>query len=97
VAAVVRYARGDGRHEAPDSVIDAYLLKAFPGRTLEELDGLDWGRWQRALEAQMHLDVERLRTQVTDGSIKGSDLPDGVADMILKHDALVEDEDDGDA
>jgi hypothetical protein len=72
------------------------LLKAFPGRMLEELDGMDWGRWQRAAEAQMRLDVETLRARTFEGNGKFSDLPEGVMRMIQEHDALVED-DDGDA
>lgn len=31
--------------------MDAWLLRKFPGRTLEELDGMDWGRFNRAMEA----------------------------------------------
>jgi hypothetical protein len=71
------------------------LLKAFPGRTLDELEGMDWGRWQRAQEAQMRLDVEKLRRDLLDGTRKGKDLPEGVLQMIKQHDALVGDDDDG--
>jgi hypothetical protein len=73
------------------------LLRTFPGRTLEELDEMDWGRWQRAVEAQMHLDVERVRERILAKEIKASQVPRAVADMILEHDDLVGDyEDDGD-
>lgn len=89
------YARGV-RRDPPDAALDAMLLKAFPGRMLEELDGMDWGRWQRAAEAQMRLDVETLRARTFEGNGKFSDLPEGVMRMIQEHDALVED-DDGDA
>lgn len=95
MASVVAYARDDRRLNPPPEVVDAQLLKAFPGRTLDELDGMDWGRWQRATEAQMHLDVERVRAQMLDGSTKAADLPDGVAALIREHDALVGDDDDG--
>lgn len=30
--------------------IDAWLLTAFPGRTLDELDRMDFPRWMRARE-----------------------------------------------
>lgn len=95
MAAVVLYARGGLRHELPDAVIDALLLKRFPGRTLEELDGLDWGRHQRAVEAQMRLDIEELRAQSLKGKASAKDLPESVWEMIREHDALVEGNDDG--
>jgi len=68
------------------------LLKRFPGRTLEELDGLDWGRHQRAFEAQTRLDVEDLRARSLDGKTSAKDLPESVWDMVREHDALVEDD-----
>lgn len=95
MAALVGYARDGRRLDPPPEAIDAHLLKAFPGRTLEELDGLDWGRWQRALEAQMHLDVEQLRRRFHNAEIKSADIPPDVWALILEHDALVGDEDDG--
>lgn len=36
-------------------------MRLFPGRTLEELDGLDWVRLQRAVEAQNIEQIEQLR------------------------------------
>jgi hypothetical protein len=36
-------------------------MRLFPGRTLEELDGLDWVRLQRAVEAQNIEQTEQLR------------------------------------
>ena len=46
------YARGsEGHARPPDALIDAWLLQRFPGRTLDELDTMDWGRYSRALEA----------------------------------------------
>lgn len=44
------YSRGSASRP-PDALLDAWLLGRFPGRTLEELDGMDWGRFSRALEA----------------------------------------------
>lgn len=37
------------------------LLENFPGRTLEELDDIDWGRFMRAKEAQSIRNTEELR------------------------------------
>jgi hypothetical protein len=68
------------------------MLKRFPGRTLEELDGLDWGRHQRAFEAQNRLDVEEMRARSLNGKTSAKDLPDVVWEMIREHDALVEEE-----
>lgn len=70
------------------------LLKAFPGKTLEELDGMDWGRWQRAREAQWRLDIEGLRAKGRAGDADLKSLPAEVWDVIREHDALVGDEDD---
>lgn len=95
MAALVSYTRGERRLDPPDAVIDALLLKAFPGRTLDELDDMDWGRWQRAQAAQMHMDIEHLRRKLLDGDMKSDDLPDGVSALIVEHDALLEDDDDG--
>lgn len=41
----------EGHRRPPDELIDAWLLTRFPGRTLEELDAMDWARYSRALEA----------------------------------------------
>jgi hypothetical protein len=71
------------------------LLKAFPGRTLEELDGIDWGRWQRATEAQLHTDVEQLRARYLDANGNVGDAPPDLLRMIAEHDALLGDDDDG--
>lgn len=93
MAALAGEARGSRRHATPDAVTDALLLRAFPGRTLEELDAMDWGRWRRAVEAQTRLDVEALRVRYLAGDLKAGDMPAGVWAMIQEHDALVGDED----
>lgn len=74
------------------------LLKAFPGKTLEELDGMDWGRWQRAREAQWRLDIEGLRAKSFAGNADMKSLPQEVLDVWREHDALIGEEgDDGSA
>ena len=35
----------------PDAAIDAWLLEQFPGKTLEELDAINWPRLMRARAA----------------------------------------------
>ncbi|MCB0025623.1 MAG: hypothetical protein KDD91_21465 [Caldilinea sp.] len=44
----------------PDAYWDAWLLRQFPGRTLEELDGIDWTRLARALHVREIERVEEL-------------------------------------
>lgn len=41
--------------------MDAWLLQLFPGRTLEELDQMDYARLQRAVEARNIEHAEELR------------------------------------
>lgn len=49
------------RHNA--EFLDWWLLQKFPGRTLEELDGMDWLRLQRALEVDDVVRVEERHRQ----------------------------------
>jgi len=42
-------------------LFDAWLLKKFPGKTLEELDGIDYGRFMRAIDAEWIEHVEERR------------------------------------
>lgn len=42
-------------------MIDAWLLRRFPGRTLEELDQIDWLRFLRALDAEQIETIEERR------------------------------------
>lgn len=92
MAEVVRYARDDTRRGSPDSVTDAWLLRQFPGRTLEELDGIDWGRYLRATETQARLDAEQLRRKIGKG-VKATDIPPEVMTLLREHDALMGDTD----
>lgn len=41
----------------PDAYWDAWLLRAFPGRTLEELAGVAWPRLMRAQQVK---EIERI-------------------------------------
>lgn len=56
----------------PDSLVDAWLLERFPGKTLEELDNMNWVRFMRAMEAQELCDIEGKKSALTKGLIKGS-------------------------
>jgi hypothetical protein len=52
--------------------LDAWLLASFPGRTLNELDAMDFPRWMRAREVmeidrieQLNLDYLKKRAKPT--------------------------------
>ena len=45
----------------PPAVLDAWLLEKFPGKTLEELDSIDFARYWRAMAVQRVQMIERLR------------------------------------
>jgi hypothetical protein len=57
----VAWYRDSDDGESTDAVIDAWLLRQFPGRTLDELDSMDYARYLRALEAKQISDVEQMR------------------------------------
>lgn len=70
------------------TIIDAWLLRRFPGRMLEELDRMDWPRYLRAVEVMQIQDVEAQRTaSINHGGI--DKLPPAVFKVILQHDRLL--------
>jgi hypothetical protein len=69
----------------PDALWDAILLRHFPGKTLEDLDKIDWPRLIRAWQTREILDVENVRQAFLEGKIK----PNAYEwRMILRHDRL---------
>ena len=65
------------------------MLQRFPGRTLEELDLMDWGRFARAIEAEAMQNVEvRRRQHLADPKLKLTD-EEWVA--IERHDRMMTD------
>lgn len=50
--------------------VDWWLLQKFPGRTLEELDGIDWLRLQRAMEVEEVVRIEERNRQYHAKEIK---------------------------
>ncbi len=69
-------------------MVDSWLLEMFPGRTLEELDSMDWYRLQRALQVRHIRHVEEMRRQLRSGAIKGDKLDQTIALEIKAHDEL---------
>lgn len=75
--------------------LDWWLMQRFPGRTLEELDNLDWLRLQRALEVGRVVDVEEKRRLHLSKRIKEDAVTADEWAMIAAHDRLIGDTDDG--
>lgn len=69
----------------PDAYWDAWLLRQFPGRTLEELDNIDWTRLARALHVREIERVEELYPLFFKGKWKPTVAEWG---MILRHNRL---------
>ncbi len=66
------------------------MLRDFPGRTLEELDGMDYGRYRRAQRA---LEIERLegiRIQQAQGIIKGHQVAPADWEAIGANEEIIE-------
>lgn len=63
-------------------------MQKFPGRTLEELDNLDWLRLQRALEVGRVVDVETKRALLVGGKLKADAISAQDAQAIQVHDEL---------
>ncbi len=77
----------------PDAAVDHWLMRLFPGKTLEELDGINWPRLMRAVNAGEVLRVEDVR----ESQIRHKTTPsheDWAA--ILRHDELVGEREDND-
>jgi hypothetical protein len=69
-------------------------MQKFPGRTLEELDGMDWLRLQRALEVGRIVEAEQKNAQMLAGKIKPDALTAEEYAIIQRNDELYEAEDD---
>jgi hypothetical protein len=76
----------------PPAHWDAYLLQRFPGKTLEELDGMDWARLMRAQQVRYIDQVEDVRDSYLKGKYKPT--PDEW-DAVLRHDRIVRGNADG--
>ncbi len=70
-------------------LLDAWLLRKFPGKMLEELDGMDIARYFRALEAESIELLETRRSLMIAGKLEQSDLSPSDWEQITEHDRLV--------
>ncbi len=76
--------------QPPDELLDAWLLKRFPGRLLEELDTLmDWNRFLRSLEAERAEQIEVRRSLYLAGKLKPDDITSDEWEVIEAHDAMM--------
>lgn len=73
------------------SIFDSWMLTNFPGRTLEELDGMDILRFMRAMEARSLESTERLNTKILKKEIKPSEVSKENWDRILENNQMWED------
>ena len=71
-----------------DALFDNYLLRHFPGRTLEELEHMDILRWMRAMDARNLESVEEIRQEQIKGKKKASEIPSKVLKQFMEHDEL---------
>ena len=70
------------------SILDALLLRRFPGRTLEELDGMNWPRLLRAFEAERIENIEERHKQYL--SKQRKELSDSDWEAIQQHNELLD-------
>lgn len=65
-------------------------MQRFPGRTLEELDGMDWLRLRRAMEIGRIVDVEAKHALYLDGKLQADAIKPTEWRMIERHNELYE-------
>lgn len=73
--------------------MDAWLLRRFPGRFLDEIDTqMDWARFMAAVKAEATERVEDRREMQMTGKLKAKDLSAADWEAIKRHDELLEEE-----
>lgn len=65
------------------------MLSLFPGRTLEELDNMDWFRLLRALEVKSIGEIEKINLSYIQGITKFSSITGEQWKRILEHNEIV--------
>lgn len=69
------------------------MLRRFPGRTLEELDQMDWARYMRAMEAEKVMVAEEQRSAFLGGHIKT--MSESMWNVIAENEEILRKYDDG--
>lgn len=87
-ASIVAIARNQGDGGFPDSLVDAYLLQQFPGKTLDELDQMDWARYNRALRARYITDIEDTAKLYKSHKIQAKDVSATKWERIRQNDEM---------
>jgi hypothetical protein len=64
------------------------LLDQFKGRTLEEIDQMDWARYNRALVARNIVDAEQTARLHNSGRLKSKDIDKATWQRIKKNEVL---------
>ena len=70
-------------------LVDAWLLKRFPSRTLDELDEMDWPRYLRAMNAEQVEAIEEKRKLFMADRIEAGDLSAEEWEAIREHDRWI--------
>ena len=63
-------------------------MQRFPGRTLEELDNVDWLRLRRAMEVGRIVDVEAKHSLYLDGKLGADSITSAEWRAIERHNEL---------
>jgi hypothetical protein len=90
-ASLIRFHRNQlgNRERRPDAITDAWLLANFPGRTLEELDTMNWGRYLRAQMALHVRSVEEKRLMHMQSLIKSDQMRPADWEAIAEHERIL--------
>jgi hypothetical protein len=78
------------RPDLHDSLFDSWMLSNFPGRMLEELDGMDILRYLRAMDARAIETTERVNGEIGTGKMAAVDVPADRYKKILEHNEMFE-------
>lgn len=71
-------------------MIDSFLLSLFPGRTLEELDNIDWPRLLRALKVKSIGETEQTLLSFQQGLVQQTSITAKQWEQIRLHDQILE-------
>ncbi len=65
-------------------------MRQFPGRTLDELDGIDWFRLRRAKQAEIVEEAEKVNQLYKDKRIDADKIPTSVWETIRDNQRILE-------